>query len=42
MHQRLKGQTVPKRINTGETVATPENLSQPRIQQLLHPQQFQD
>ena len=42
MHKHLKGEKVPKRINTGETVATPENLSQPRIQQLLKPEQFQD
>jgi ribose transport system substrate-binding protein len=42
VHKRLKGEKVPKRINTGETVATPENFSDPRIQKLLHPQQFQE
>jgi ribose transport system substrate-binding protein len=40
LHKAIKGEKVPKRIDTGETVATPENLNQPRIQQLLKPQQF--
>jgi ribose transport system substrate-binding protein len=42
MHKHLQGEKVPKRIDTGETVATAENMSEPRIQQLLHPDQFQD
>lgn len=42
LHKHLKGQKVPKRIDTGETVATPENFKEPRIEQLLTPQQFQD
>jgi ribose transport system substrate-binding protein len=42
LHKALKGQKVPKRIDTGETVATPENYKEPRIEQLLKPQQFQD
>jgi len=42
LHKHLKGEKVPKRINTGESVATPENYSQPRIDQLLKPQQFED
>lgn len=42
IYKHLKGDNVLKRINTGETVATPENISEPRIQQLLKPQQFQD
>jgi ribose transport system substrate-binding protein len=42
MHKHLKGEKVPKRIDTGESVATPENFNQPRMQQLLKPQQFQD
>jgi len=42
LHKHLKGEKVPKRIDTGETVATPENFNQPRMQQLLKPQQFQD
>jgi ribose transport system substrate-binding protein len=42
MHKHLQGEKVPKRIDTGSTVATPENMSEPRIQQLLKPDQFQD
>jgi ribose transport system substrate-binding protein len=42
LHKHLKGKSVPQRIDTGETVATPENFNQPRMQQLLKPQQFQD
>jgi len=42
LHKHLKGEKVPKRIDTGETVATPENMNEPRMQQLLKPQQFQD
>ena len=42
LHKYLKGEKVPKRIDTGETVATPENFNQPRMQRLLKPQQFQD
>jgi ribose transport system substrate-binding protein len=42
LHKHMKGEQVPKRIDTGETVATPENMNEPRIQQLLKPQQFQD
>jgi ribose transport system substrate-binding protein len=42
MAKHLKGQKVPKRIDTGEYVATPENMSEPRINELLHPQQYED
>ena len=42
MHKHLQGEKVPKRIDTGSTVATPENMSEARIQQLLKPDQFQD
>jgi ribose transport system substrate-binding protein len=42
LHKSMKGEKVPERIDTGETVATPENMNEPRIQQLLKPQQFQD
>ncbi len=42
LHKHLKGEKVPKRIDTGETVATPENMHEPRIEKLLKPQQFQD
>ena len=42
LYKHLKGQKVEKRIDTGETVATPDNYKEPRIQKLLKPQQFQD
>jgi ribose transport system substrate-binding protein len=42
MHQHLLGRPLPKRINTGETMATPENCREPRIRQLLDPQQYED
>jgi ribose transport system substrate-binding protein len=42
MHKHLAGEQVPKRIDTGSTVATPENMSEPRIQLLLKPDQSQD
>lgn len=37
MHKRLTGQPVPARIPTGEVLATPENLDQPRVRALLFP-----
>ena len=42
LHKHIKGEKVRERIDTGETVATPENLHDPRIDQLLKPEQFQD
>ena len=42
LYKHLKGQKVEKRIDTGETVATPDNYKEPRIHKLLEPQQFQD
>lgn len=36
----LRGKEVDKRIRTGEYIATPENLDEPTIRDLLHPQQF--
>lgn len=36
----LEGQTVEKRISTGEYVATPENMKEPRMHELLNPEQF--
>jgi ribose transport system substrate-binding protein len=42
LHKHLKGEKLPKRINLGKSVLTPENLSEPRIQQLLKPQQLQN
>jgi ABC-type sugar transport system substrate-binding protein len=35
----LEGEQVRKRIPTGEYIATPENLDEPRMQELLHPPQ---
>lgn len=40
MRQHLRGETVEKRINTGEYVATPQNMNEPRMEELLHPPQF--
>ena len=37
--KHVKGEQVEPRINTGETVATPENMQQPEIQKLLNPAQ---
>ena len=42
MVEHLNGQTPEKRINTGEVVATPENMNEPTIKPLLAPIQFQD
>lgn len=38
--EHLEGKQVEKRISTGEYVATPENMDEPEMQKLLHPQQF--
>ena len=40
MVDHLEGKEVKKRISTGETVATPENMHDPEIAKLLSPQQF--
>jgi len=37
MVKHLRGEQVPKRIDTGVTLVTPENLGQPDIQKLVHP-----
>lgn len=37
MVQHLRGQPVEKRIDTGATLVTKENLSDPQIQELVHP-----
>jgi ABC-type sugar transport system substrate-binding protein len=36
----LEGKPVEKRISTGEFMATPENMQEPRMHQLLNPEQF--
>jgi ribose transport system substrate-binding protein len=40
MAKHLNGKDVQKRINTGEYVATPENMNETQMNKLLHPQQF--
>ena len=42
MIEHLHGQEVEKRINTGEVIATPENMNEPSIKPLLAPIQFQN
>ncbi|HTU25055.1 MAG TPA: substrate-binding domain-containing protein, partial [Pirellulales bacterium] len=42
MIDHLNGQEVPAEIDTGETIATPENMNDPAIKPLLTPAQFQD
>ena len=37
MVDHLRGREVPKRIDTGVVLVTPENLSDPEINQLVHP-----
>jgi ribose transport system substrate-binding protein len=37
MVDHLQGKTVEKRISTGENLATPENMSEPKMQELLKP-----
>lgn len=36
----IRGEKVDKRINTGEFVATPENMQTPEIDKLLHPERI--
>jgi ribose transport system substrate-binding protein len=38
--QAIRGETVPKRISTGEYLATPENMKTPEIDKLLNPEQI--
>jgi len=40
--QHLRRETVEKRIDTGEVVATMENMNDPEIQKLLFPEQYDD
>jgi ribose transport system substrate-binding protein len=35
--EHLTGKKVPKRIDTGSAVATPENMNDPKIRELLEP-----
>jgi hypothetical protein len=34
----LQGETVSRRIDTGVTMVTPENMGEPRVDVLLHPE----
>ena len=40
MHAKLTGGTPEKRVQTGEHVATPENMDTPEMQKLLSPERF--
>jgi ribose transport system substrate-binding protein len=39
MVEHLRGGKVERRIDTGAAIATPENMEQPEIRALLHPEQ---
>ena len=39
MAEQLRGGKVERRIDTGATIATPENMEQPELRALLHPEQ---
>lgn len=41
MHAHLTGKAVEKRVQTGEHVATPENMETPEMKRLLHPERFE-
>jgi ribose transport system substrate-binding protein len=36
--QALQGETVRRRIDTGVTMVTPENMAEPAVNALLHPE----
>ncbi len=40
MLRELNGEKNEKRVGTGEFVATPENMKEPQMHKLLHPEQF--
>ena len=41
MAEHLKGQKVDRRIDTGAVLVTPENMEEPGIKALLHPERVQ-
>ena len=41
MIAHLNGEKVEKRINTGETLATKQNMNDPKVHRLLHPKQVE-
>jgi ribose transport system substrate-binding protein len=38
----LRGREVPRRIATGETLATPQNMDQPEVKRLLEPELYEE
>lgn len=42
MYDHLEGKEVPKRISTGEYIATPQNMNTDEMKRLLNPEQFTD
>jgi ribose transport system substrate-binding protein len=42
MYDHLEGRTVEKRVDTGQYIATPENMNEPEMQKLLKPKQFSE
>lgn len=42
MHTKLTGGTVEKRVQTGEYMATPENMNSPEMKKLLNPERFEE
>jgi len=42
MHAHLEGKSVEKRIPTGETMTTPQNMDDANIARLLNPEQFKE
>ena len=42
MIDHIEGRPVENRVNTGEAIATPESMNEPRMRELLHPAQFKD
>ncbi|MEX0679171.1 MAG: substrate-binding domain-containing protein [Pirellulales bacterium] len=38
----IRGKKVERRIGTGETLATPDNMNQPPIERLLEPEQYEE
>ena len=39
--KKIRGETIDKRIGTGEFVATPDNMKSPEMKKLLSPERFE-
>ena len=39
--KKIRGETIDKRISTGEIVATPDNMKSPEMNKLLSPERFE-